>query len=334
MIDQNLWIVKTVSDEDRAYKSIEGYNDTTKSTYNYDDSVPNHRQLKVGDVIIIVNKIKILGFAKVESIATEKGLKIRRKCPHCGATNYDARLHKSPLYRCNRGHEFDEPIEETVDSIKFKAEYPSTFIEPSRDFSISEIRPYYKRNYNRNLSIQALDVKFLEEIFPAMSRQFFVRNSYPGPDESAELLPIATENPYQLSNVDERAIINSQIKARRGQRAFRMKLMTRYGERCMVTGCKIKDILEAAHISPYRGVKDNNIHNGLILRSDVHTLFDLDLIGIEPDRLEVKIADTLKGSSYDKYDGVALQCGHSIQPSTDALRARWQSFQRRKESSP
>jgi HNH endonuclease len=34
------------------------------------------------------------------------------------------------------------------------------------------------------------------------------------------------------------------------------------------------DILEAAHISPYRGEEDNHPENGLLLRADLHTLFD------------------------------------------------------------
>jgi hypothetical protein len=333
MIDQNLWVIKTVSDEDRSYKSIEGYNDSAKSIYNYDNSVPNHKQLSVGDLVVIVNKLRILGFAKVEEIASERGTKIRRKCPQCGATNYDARVNKTPLFRCNKGHEFEVPVEETVKSIKFAAKYPNTFVEASKDFSINNIRPYYKRNYNRNLSIQSLDIKFLKEKFPSMIDQFSIWSSYLGPDESIEFSLPMTDSPYSPNNIDERGTIYNQVKARRGQRAFRMKLLSHYGESCMVTGCKIKDILEAAHISPYQGKKDNNIHNGLILRSDIHTLFDLDLIGIEPKRLQVHIADIVRGSSYDKYHKSVLQCGSLIKPSIDALKTRWEKFLRRNNNS-
>ncbi|MEI9912276.1 MAG: HNH endonuclease signature motif containing protein [Bacteroidota bacterium] len=77
-------------------------------------------------------------------------------------------------------------------------------------------------------------------------------------------------------------MIQRQLKERRGQKQFRDAIIKRYGSKCMVTGCKIPDILEAAHINPYKGEKDNHPANGLLLRADIHTLFDLDLIGIHP----------------------------------------------------
>ncbi len=44
----------------------------------------------------------------------------------------------------------------------------------------------------------------------------------------------------------------------------------------------------AAHIKAYRGEQDNHPDNGLLLRSDIHTLFDVDLHGIEPEHLQVE----------------------------------------------
>ena len=63
--------------------------------------------------------------------------------------------------------------------------------------------------------------------------------------------------------------------------------------RCMVSGCQLVDLLEAAHIRPYRGENDNHPSNGLLLRADLHTLFDLDLLGIDPETLLVRLADPL-----------------------------------------
>jgi HNH endonuclease len=94
---------------------------------------------------------------------------------------------------------------------------------------------------------------------------------------------------YVPSQGDERERLFRQIRARRGQRAFREKLRARYGDRCAISGCNILDVLEAAHIRPYRGDLDNHVENGLLLRADLHTLFDLDLIGIEPFTLTVHL---------------------------------------------
>ena len=68
--------------------------------------------------------------------------------------------------------------------------------------------------------------------------------------------------------------------------------------------------------------------NGLLLRADIHTLFDLGLIGIEPETKTVKIAESLIGTSLDGLQGKSLrppQAAHQ-EPSTEALEARWKLF--------
>jgi len=52
-----------------------------------------------------------------------------------------------------------------------------------------------------------------------------------------------------------------------------------------VSGCTLMEIVEAAHIKPHAEQPDDDPANGLLLRADLHTLFDLHLIGIEPDTL-------------------------------------------------
>jgi hypothetical protein len=65
------------------------------------------------------------------------------------------------------------------------------------------------------------------------------------------------EAPYTPENGDWRAVVVRQIKARRGQQRFRNDLRNRYGDRCLISGCRLLDIVEAAHIKPYRGKPDN-----------------------------------------------------------------------------
>lgn len=119
-----------------------------------------------------------------------------------------------------------------------------------------------------------------------------------------------------------------QIRERRGQRQFRDALLARYGKQCLVTGCEILAVLEAAHISPYRGENDNHPENGLLLRSDVHTLFDLDLIGIEPNHLLVVLHPKV-ASEYGRFADVSLACVSEQRPSREALRLRYDQFQQR-----
>lgn len=122
-----------------------------------------------------------------------------------------------------------------------------------------------------------------------------------------------------------------QIKARRGQQAFRDSLRERYGGKCMISGCTLMDVVEAAHIKPYRGDGDNHAANGLLLRADLHTLFDLDLIGIEPGSLLIRVHPVAKAAGYSGFEGMRLMCA-STKPSNDALALRWELFLRRNDA--
>ncbi|UIX74088.1 HNH endonuclease signature motif containing protein [Xanthomonas citri pv. glycines] len=61
---------------------------------------------------------------------------------------------------------------------------------------------------------------------------------------------------------------------------------------------------EAAHILPYRGEHTNRVDNGLLLRSDIHTLFDLGLLWFEDLRLAVSAE--LNGTDYEAMHGTPL----------------------------
>ncbi len=137
-------------------------------------------------------------------------------------------------------------------------------------------------------------------------------------------------NGYTLQGLDQRELVHREIRARRGQRQFRDALRERYQNRCVVTDCKIVAILEAAHINPYRGENDNHPANGLLLRADIHTLFDLDLLGVEPTQLRVELHPTLLGE-YGHLAGILIRCPESKRPSRDALELRYKLFCLRRE---
>lgn len=72
------------------------------------------------------------------------------------------------------------------------------------------------------------------------------------------------------------------IALRRGQRRFRENLLSVYGRQCCVTGTGSEAVLEAAHIQPYSSEGTDELRNGLLLRSDIHVFFDLNLLSIDP----------------------------------------------------
>jgi putative restriction endonuclease len=135
---------------------------------------------------------------------------------------------------------------------------------------------------------------------------------------------------YSPQGNDRRRVVERQIRERRGQQQFRDALRKRYSNHCVVTGCEVLAVLEAAHINPYRGENDNHPKNGLLLRADIHTLFDLDLLAIEPNRLQVELhPDLAKEKDYGQLGGKTLGCAPGQEPSQEALRVRYELFQKR-----
>lgn len=87
------------------------------------------------------------------------------------------------------------------------------------------------------------------------------------------------------------------VVARQGQADFRVRLMDAYGGRCAVTGSQVLQVLQAAHIEPYNGLPTNTVQNGLLLRADVHDLFDRGLLWISS-AMRIAVAPELRHTEY------------------------------------
>ncbi len=121
---------------------------------------------------------------------------------------------------------------------------------------------------------------------------------------------------------DARERVLSSIVRRRGQSIFRNALLAAYQCRCAVTGCAVEAVLEAAHIIPYKGVQTNHVGNGLLLRGDWHTLFDLRLVTVDADTMLLLVSPNLAGTGYDELHGQPLRLPNdpSNWPSKEALK--------------
>jgi putative restriction endonuclease len=124
-------------------------------------------------------------------------------------------------------------------------------------------------------------------------------------------------------NARQRTEALKAIKLRRGQKAFRNSLLKAHPQGCQVTGCNVASVLEAAHIKSYRGDDDNHVSNGLLLRTDIHTLFDLDLLRIEPVSLRIRLDDSLRDTDYWDSFGEAVLRIDGVVPHEEALAGRW-----------
>jgi len=99
---------------------------------------------------------------------------------------------------------------------------------------------------------------------------------------------------------DSRKLTETLQVVRQGQALFRTQLLHAYEGKCALTGFDLPDALEAAHISPYRGQQTNILPNGLLLRADIHSLFDAGVIAFDPATLRVMLSKQAKRSRYDE----------------------------------
>lgn len=110
------------------------------------------------------------------------------------------------------------------------------------------------------------------------------------------------------------------IARRRGQPAFRKRLLYLYDHKCAVTGVDVDMVLDAAHIVSHATSGDNSSDNGILLRSDLHDLFDAGLLVVDPDSFIVQIDDSVTTTEYRRLDGYVLrERVDGSQPSSEYL---------------
>lgn len=113
-------------------------------------------------------------------------------------------------------------------------------------------------------------------------------------------------------------------KARPHQAAFRARAMERHHGRCVVTGFNVASVLEAAHVIPHTGNPAFEVpENSLILRRDIHALFDAHLIAIHPKSGKLLVSQELESSPYKKLAGKEVP--HKLVP--QSLNYQFQRFQ-------
>lgn len=309
---QQAWSFKAIEKGDLRYWGNDGYHDDSSVFYRYNDSVPNHKNVKQGDIVIIRDREKVLGVSIIEKLETSSTNKTEYKCPHmeCNAKKIRPRETIKPKWRCDNGHVFDERRIVLEPSTEFIANYGS-FFKKLKDVSLLKLELESLR-YNPQLSIQEVNLHWAKELIGNLPELVFPLNSGDAENDQHDLL-----------EGDQRKIAYRQIKQRRGQKTFRDKLL-KSNPICAVTGCELVDILEAAHIDAYRNSSHNHISNGLLLRSDIHTLFDLNLCAINPQKHTLHFSKRILNSGYEIFEGEIIKIKHKI--SNKALSKRWAIF--------
>lgn len=141
--------------------------------------------------------------------------------------------------------------------------------------------------------------------------------------------PVAAEFSGAPASDDEK-VRYALRRERIGRQRFRAQLFEAYTGRCAVSGCNVDEALEAAHIENYSGPKSQVVSNGILLRRDLHSLFDAHLISFELVRGDYQLCGSylLQHTDYAAFAGSVLRepGEHHLRPNARFLEAHRAEF--------
>jgi putative restriction endonuclease len=121
------------------------------------------------------------------------------------------------------------------------------------------------------------------------------------------------QSPATSAAVDSRGYGRPQlVLPRLGQGLFRVFVTDSYDRRCVITGERTLPVLDAAHIKPFAIVQKHEVPNGLLMRSDLHRLFDDGYLTVDPSSRRVRVSKRIKdefenGKDYYKLEGTEIR---------------------------
>jgi hypothetical protein len=284
------WSFLSLEKTARLGTSQPAYPDELGVRYAYDTRVPHHAHVRVGDLAVVRDDKWVLGAGWIDYIQVAPAVKIIQRCPQCHrARDYKLRYKEWPPYRCAACLAlFEETEKIMVDVQSYTADYSRTFRLVDGYFPASELNPAY---LNRSVmtSIRQLDLAVLRPLLREHLAASDIWWRTDRPDPAGGYKPTTG-------------------RTRVGQQHFREEMLARFGAICAFTGQQPPEALEAAHLYAYSKTPHHDLQGGLLLRRDLHALFDRELLTIDPADWTIDVAVVL-----DRYPEISALRGKSLQ---------------------
>ncbi|MFF4378757.1 HNH endonuclease [Kitasatospora sp. NPDC001547] len=275
------WLVMAVGD-DRSHGGNDGYDDDPARHYSWDSTVPNSERPAVGDVIALWDKKSLLGVSVIEDIEVGRAEKDRYTCPlpGCGKADFKPRKKERPVYRCNKCKgAFDVPLSRREQVTTYRTRHDTAWVDMAGALPGAVLRSLCDKPSQH--SIRSMRWERLREA----------------------LAGVGVTASVTVTEQARRAIAGGHrervVRARVGQGAFRARLLERHGAVCAFTGPAPATVLEAAHLYSYAANGEHHDNGGLLLRRDVHRLFDLGHIAVDPGSMVLDLTPEL--AAYPAY---------------------------------
>lgn len=215
---------------------------------------------------------------------------------------------RATAYRA-RGHGFVEP-DPTIGCVVLRNIF---FAEPGGEIAEP---PHWSRNsvtyvgYDLTQAVPRIDSDYVQDAFAALQGRARVDFAWEPDLRGVDL-------DWDGPRLGPPAL----VRPRMGQGHFKRAVSAAYGHRCAVTSSATFPSLEAAHIRPFAAGGLHAVSNGLLLRTDVHRLYDRGYLGIDGD-LRLRVSPQLRAHGWNgeefyrrEQDGFVIAA-----PDTDRLR--------------
>lgn len=163
------------------------------------------------------------------------------------------------------------------------------------------------------------DKYFLDEIIEPVTRDLS-NLVIPTQDINGAILSLRESD---VLSVSERRRVLAEVLSRPQQAKFRKDVLRASNDTCLLTGERIKEVLEAAHVIPVKHQGIDDVSNGLCLRADLHNLFDAKHLRIAPDQTIVLSEIVQQSQNYKK---LPTRINLPAYVSREAINWRWKYY--------
>jgi hypothetical protein len=288
---------------DRQHGANDGYDDDPDAHHSWDSTVPNGRVVQVGDRIVLWDKYAVIGASVIETIEAGTSEKTLNRCPHCELAGIKARKGMSPRFKCYKcSRTFDDPVTymERVDT--YRSRHDAYWVDLERCIDGALLRSLCESPRSQ-LSMRSLRWAAFCAALQDVGRG----------DDPRLLSRFPDTGPTPRGGHRE-----ARVRLRLGQATFRRRLLGLQGAVCAFTGPAPEAALEAAHLYSYAEFGVHHDHGGLLLRRDIHRLFDRGDLAVNPDTLTVSIREPLR-----RYPGYAVLDGRPLLLEPNGRQREW-----------
>ena len=290
-VPQRAWLLMAAG-HDRGHGGNSGYDDQVDAYYSWDSNVPNYKNLAVGDPVALWDKKRLLGVSVIEEIESAQGQKLLNRCPECSTTRITRRKTVEPPYRCSKcRHEFATPCAEITSVVQYKARYDAAWTSLDGLLDESELR---------SLAVNAGEFNAMRPLdWAAFRKALVAKDAGRAADRVSARIDFSSPQSVGVLVEPSHGFSHALVRVRRGQQQFRHQLLTNQGSVCAFTGGAPPRVLEAGHLYSYAQLGTHYEHGGLMLRRDIHRLFDDGVLAVDPSTLRIDVAPGL--ASYPQY---------------------------------